>query len=1043
MVLHVAAVQSLLFDEHPRQNPDDILRQARISHNSSVAALHVATSVNTVKPSLTRIQYELGSSLPYDYVSKGSSITSTHLSKATPKTITVKEVPRFGSVMAALPSAAASTSTDFPTCTAASTSSAPSAAAPEVTSCSGCYGDRTCDGRSATAVPVAAYCDADSSIANEEIRDADAANHIVEDVVEDIVDDVEDDDDDDEALSHDGGTATYYRKGDMKAAAAASRIAFLPTRHSASTSQPGVDMPPVLAAASARVPPGRRSATDIPGALLYSSRPLFPTVGAEVSFLTPNMYPPHGGSSGRRASRSCTGDPRDALQAFSSAAAAAAAGQGGEESGRISSQLHYSCSGGVGPPAALPPWSAFAHSLVRKETAAGPGDETRPSPGEWVLGRGRGGSSRAFAARLSATSGPWRQPAAPTASNYGDVGSFATGEMSAEEGMCDMADISAVSTGVMNGFPGGDVAAATGNVGPSHPLLQRHLFKENGGSQMPQVEGPNSSGSTGYGAATVRPTPTPAPPPLQCVPPALPGQLLEQSPPQDGPNSAPPGSPFSGRYNGMHAYGAAACDSVLQHAQDPATAPASAGALLPRMSAARARQAPLSPAVPAAYPAGSSDSSPAERPISLAAGVAALFEVVAPGPPESFASPPRASGRGGTSFAWGNSCRRSTSGAEFICPQGAVVRAGAMAAGPDSGLVVPRPVDPAPGGACPLRDAALGCSVPVDSKFGVDNADADLTEAASPFVVTGEQQQQQQQPPPRTSACKSHPSSSLLSSIGSGGGGGSSPGAQVLPAPSPGLKPTPLVAEDRQLPPRPASQSQGTRPLFPPPALQPPPSPHHRGHYNSMGSGGQSPSSPQSPVQQQQNAFTKRTPSQAQMLQQAWRRTDGKPTHPSMQPPAPSTVDGENQWASSHGSPASTASSVTAAGDPAGSGSRRRFSHLSLGAGLGAGLDLGLGTTPKQHSYHSHTPRSSHNVVQPLGVPGPALDTPSPMSSVATSRAGTSAAPPSSCSSIGGASDRRAALPGRGYRSLEITPEEHQNIMARMKAALSFLHRGH
>ncbi|GIL61204.1 hypothetical protein Vafri_15602 [Volvox africanus] len=1030
MVLDMAAVQGLLFDEHPRQNPDDILRQARISHNSSVAALHIATSVKAVQPSLTRIQYDLGSNLPYDYVSKASN----QISKAMPKTITVKEKPRFGSVMAALPAAAASTSTDSTACVAASASSAPSAAATEVTSCSGYCGDGSGDGpHRVTTLRFAADRDAVSSITHGEISDDDAAvDHVVDDVV------------DDEAPSADVDIANYDRNGDMKAAAvaAAPRIGFPSTRRPSMTSQP--DMQPALAAASARIHPCRMSMTDIPGALLYSSRPLLLTAGSEGGFLNPNMDPLLGGSSSRRASRSCTGaDPRDVLQAFTSAAAAS---QGGEESSGIGSQAQYSCSGGMGPPAAHPPWSAFAHSLPPEDIAVGPRDETRPSPGEWVLGRGRGVSSRAFAARHSATSGLWRPFPVPTASNYGDVGSYATGAISAEEGMCDMADISAVSTDVVNGFHGEDVAAATGHVGPAQPALQQrrsnqHLLRPNAGSQMPPVEGPSSSGSTGYGATIARSTPTP--PPLQCFPTALPGQLLGQSSSHDGPNSAPPGSPFSGRCNGMHAYGAAACysfdaGSVLQHIQDSAPASASASmsvsALLPRMSAARARQASLSPLVPSGYPAGSSDASPSERPLGPAAGVAALFETVAPGPPESFASPPRASAMGGTSSAWANLCGRSTSGAESVSPQGPVVNAG-VSAHSDGGLVLPRPADPTADVAGTIRDAALGGSGPVALKLGVTNSDADLYEDASPFVVIGEQQQQQQQPP-RASACKSRPLSSLLqNSMGSGGGGGSSPGAQVMPAPSPGLKPTPLVAEDRQLPSRPRSQSHGTRSLFPPPALQAPPSPHHRGQYNC--SGGHSPSSPLSPVQQQQNVFAKRTPSQVQLQQQAWRRADGKQTHPSMQPPAPSTVDGDNQWASSHGSPAFTASSVSGAGDPSGSGGRQRFSQLGLGAGLG----LSVGTTPKQHSYHSHTHRSSHNVILPLAVPGPALETPSPTSSVATSRADAPAAPRPSCGSFGGAGERRGLLPGRGYASLEITPEEHRNIMARMKAALSFLHR--
>ncbi|GIL79231.1 hypothetical protein Vretifemale_8623, partial [Volvox reticuliferus] len=514
----------------------------------------------------------------------------------------------------------------------------------------------------------------------------------------------------------------------------------------------------------------------------------------------------------------------------------------------------------------------------------------------------------------------------------------------------------------------------------------------------------------------------------------------------DGPNSAPPGSGIGGRYSGMHAYGAAAfgagagAGNVSQDMPDPAPATA----LLPRMSAARTRPTPLSPLAPAAYPTVGSDASPSDRPVGPAAGVAALFQSVAPTPLESFASPPRASGTGGV---WGNlygpslsqhqqtlleaAHVRSTNGAESVILQEPVIDISASA-GPDSGLGMPGTADP---GLDPTATDvagtagdAFGGSRTVALRSGVRDFNPDLCEDASPVVDIGEQQQLL---PPQTSACKSRPSTALfLARVGSGGGGPSTAGLQMLPAPSLGLKPTPLASEDRQLPPRPVSQSQGTRPLFPPPALQSPPSPQYRGQYNC--SGGQSPSSPRSPVQQQPHAFTKRTPSQLQLQQQAWRRADGKQTQPTTQPPVP-PADGENQLASSHGSPGSTGSSVSVAGDPSGSGGRQRFAHLGFGFGLGS---------TQRHSHHSHTPRSSHNAVQPLVVPGPALETLSTTSSVATSRAGTPAAPPSSCGSIGSGTGRRGPLPNRGCGSLEITPEEHRDIMARMKAALSFLHRG-
>ncbi|GFR49132.1 hypothetical protein Agub_g11148 [Astrephomene gubernaculifera] len=97
---HQKMLAQLLEEHHLRQTAEDVLRQARVSHGSTMR-FHIDSSLhNPPKMSLVRLQYGAAASGPPPSPSEATAEAAGDLITGSepPKSITVKPVPRFGSM---------------------------------------------------------------------------------------------------------------------------------------------------------------------------------------------------------------------------------------------------------------------------------------------------------------------------------------------------------------------------------------------------------------------------------------------------------------------------------------------------------------------------------------------------------------------------------------------------------------------------------------------------------------------------------------------------------------------------------------------------------------------------------------------------------------------------------------------------------------------------------------------------------------------------------------------------------------------------------
>ncbi|GLC44027.1 hypothetical protein PLESTF_001674300 [Pleodorina starrii] len=1033
-------------------------------------SLHInAASSTGHRLSMTRIQYELGTTLPYDYVSKDAG-SAEQPTLVMPKTIKVKATPRFGAVMMATSSSAA----------AAAAAAGPGPGTINTGDAAAALGPHSAPTAAATVWEVNNRSDGTAAAPSgppPEVGEGPTSDE-----------DSSDDADDAAALQPEATAAARARhRVELGLASHAAEVnLFLPNRSVSTTNQ--ILPPACLETAALRGRLRRMSATDVPTPLQYTPRPPAPAASIDGGPSSTGSLRAAAAAAAAAAGGtvSCCGavsrDP------WSSSIPGLPAPRGGGAGGdaaartRVISHLMYSCSDtGPGLVSAWSPFSAPQPDMQQQQQQLeGPGPS--PSPRELrpsltgcegpASGRGRGLAARAPIARPSTTG----TPSSAAGGACGDLGAAADDAMAGPL-------VSAAS------LPGSVASVPVSCCGAAHhPPLQRRPHLQL--SQLP----------TGESGLALRPTlPAVCSPPLWSPSPSPSSQPFGTSPYGDGPCSAPP----------------TACGFGANTGTTPA---ASTEARLLRPPRHLRQPPPPSAAAPAA-----------ELPASLAGhGVAALFEAVAPWPPpDSSGQSPRSFGSShsshlvapgsNASFRYGIGGAQAQHSSPLARPQvapAAAAAAAAAAAGEAATADEARDDDNVnsdvgsnrqlglglwaadPGPRSAASDVAGGADMPAGGckGYGIlgsllppppsnEHSSESGEDFSSPFVFPAEAAPPPQTPPPplQPPGSPAPRPALLLPSVGCGcasgaGGGGACTATQLVLPPTPPAFRRPSVGDDRHTPPPspPAPACQASR--MPAAAMcaggvaaaaQPPlsPSPHPRGPYtHSTGPAQSSPlPSPQSqcpkqsfsPCPQLLYLLAQQLQQQQQQQQQPRRRAaDSTPAAA-----AAAFAAGEADGALVAASPtASAATSPCAAASPAscpdpgtptgGGGGRQRFVHLlgSVGAKRHA---------PDRHqalSHHATATAAGGATLQPRGASGAAPEAPSsPLPSAPSGAAPSPLPPPSSSSSSfsgGGGGGQRGLLPGRprsrggGPLAVEISADEHRDIMARMKKALSFLKRG-